>query len=203
MALSKPAVFLDKDGTLIEDVPYNVNPAKIRLCPCVLAGLQLLHAAQYQLIVISTQAGVDHGYFSEADLLPVKQRLKELFEAVNVPLNGFYYCPHHPQGIISAYTQICNCRKPRPGLLLKAAQIHDIDLTQSWFIGDILNDIEAGRSAGCRTVLIDNGNETEWQLSLQRLPHHVVINFHVAANVIVTTDQKIRNNPRQGIPHES
>lgn len=190
MALNTPAVFLDKDGTLIEDVPYNVNPAKIRLCPGVLAGLQLLHAAQYQLIVITNQAGIAHGYFSEMDLLAVEQRLKELFAIVNVPLNGFYYCPHHPQGTITAYTQTCHCRKPHPGLLLKAAQTHRIDLTQSWFIGDILNDVEAGRSTGCRTVLIDNGNETEWQLSPQRLPHHIVTDFYTAVNVILTIDKE-------------
>jgi D,D-heptose 1,7-bisphosphate phosphatase len=191
MAMNRKAVFLDKDGTLIEDVPYNVDPEKIRFCSGVLAGLQLLHTAHYQLIVITNQAGIAHGYFSEADLLLVEHRLKELLATVNVPLHGFYYCPHHPQGVIPAYTQACNCRKPRAGLLLKAAQELRIELTQSWFIGDILNDIEAGRLARCRTVLIDNGNETEWQMLPQRYPHHIVADFYTAAQVILTVDQKI------------
>ena len=165
------AVFLDKDGTLIEDVPYNVDPGQIRLTKGAGVGLQQLHQMGYQLMIISNQSGVARGYFSESALTAVEQRLHALLELLAVPLAGFYYCPHHPDGIVAEYAIACNCRKPSPGLLLQAAHDHQIDLTASWFIGDILNDVEAGRRAGCQTILLDNGNETEWILSADRIPH--------------------------------
>lgn len=185
---STKAVFLDKDGTLIENVPYNVDPDKIQLCQGAAAGLQLLHAANYKLIVITNQSGIARGYFQEPELIAVERRLQTLLAAVKVPLSGFYYCPHHPDGHVSPYAIACHCRKPQPGLLYQAAAAQSIDLAQSWFVGDILNDVEAGRSAGCRTILVDNGNETEWQLSPQRLPHHLVSNLHEAAHIILAID---------------
>jgi histidinol-phosphate phosphatase family protein len=179
------AVFLDKDGTLIEDVPYNVDPERIRLTPGAAEGLRGIAAAGYLLIVVSNQSGVAHGYFAEEDLAAVERRLQELLGEQGVRLDGFYHCPHHPHGQVASYAVACSCRKPQPGLILRAAQEHDVDVTQSWLVGDILNDIEAGRTAGCRTILIDNGNETEWQLSPRRQPHFVVRDLREAAQVIL------------------
>jgi D,D-heptose 1,7-bisphosphate phosphatase len=187
--MGSKAVFLDKDGTLIEDVPYNVNPDRMVLTPGAEEGLRSLHQAGYQLIVISNQSGVARGYFPETALKPVENHLRKLLADVGVPLAGFYYCPHYPGGVISSYAIACDCRKPQPGLLKQAAREHGIDLTQSWFIGDILNDVEAGRSANCRTILIDNGNETEWELSRDRLPHHVVSELAEAAKIITAVDE--------------
>jgi len=184
----KKAVFLDKDGTLIEDVPYNVDPEHIQLTRGATEGLQLLNASRYRLIVITNQSGVARGYFPELALVAVETRLRQLLADVGVPLAGFYYCPHHPDGVVQEFAKNCSCRKPEPGLLLCAADSHDINLTQSWFIGDILNDVEAGRRAGCKTVLIDNGNETEWQMSWQRSPHYTVADLTEAALVITSED---------------
>lgn len=178
------AVFLDKDGTLIEDVPYNVDPERIQLTRGAVEGLQLLHAAGYQLIVITNQSGIARGYFPESALVAVKERLHQLLAEVGVPLAGFYHCPHHPHGVVKELAIACSCRKPEPGLLLCAAADRGIDLAQSWFIGDILNDVEAGRRAGCRTILINNGNETEWELSPLRTPHYMVADLAEAAQVI-------------------
>lgn len=183
------AVFLDKDGTLIENVPYNVDPDKIQLCDGALDGLRSLHQANYKLFIITNQSGVARGYFPESALVAVEQQLRTLLAYAGVVLTGFYYCPHHPNGDIESYAVDCTCRKPQPGLLLQAAHDYGIDLSQSWFIGDILHDVEAGRVAGCRTMLIDNGNETEWQLSPQRLPHHLVSDLHEAAQVILAIDR--------------
>jgi D-glycero-D-manno-heptose 1,7-bisphosphate phosphatase len=182
------AVFLDKDGTLVENVPYNVEPNRLVLTAGAITGLRLLHEAGYLLIVISNQSGVARGYFTEAALLPIMQQLQTILEQSGATLSGFYYCPHHPQGVVADYAVDCDCRKPQPGLLYQAAHEHSIDLHQSWFIGDILHDVAAGRSAGCRTVLLDNGNETEWQLSRDCLPHHVVDNLFEAAKVILAVD---------------
>lgn len=182
------AVFLDKDGTLIEDIPYNVDPAKIRLVPDAGEGLRALHAAGYRLIVVSNQSGIARGYFSEPALTAVADRLSELLADQGVPLAGFYYCPHHPHGVDPTYAVFCDCRKPEPGLILRAARDHDVDPTQSWLIGDILDDVEAGRRAGCQTILIDDGHETEWTFNHERLPHHVAANLVVAARIVTALD---------------
>jgi histidinol-phosphate phosphatase family protein len=134
--------------------------------------------------VVSNQSGVARGYFPEEALRAVENRLCGLLAEFGVPLDGFYYCPHHPEGGAQGYAIDCDCRKPRPGLILQAAREHDLDLPHSWVVGDILNDIEAGRRAGCRTVLVDNGNETEWVLTPERLPHHIATDLIEAALII-------------------
>jgi D,D-heptose 1,7-bisphosphate phosphatase len=182
--MTNRAVFLDKDGTLIEDVPYNVNPDLMRLTSGAVEGLRSLHAAGYKLIIISNQSGVARGYFPEEALLAVEARSRQMLAEMGVVLTGFYYCPHHPDGYVPGYNINCSCRKPEPGLILDAAKEHGIDLASSWFIGDILNDVEAGRRAGCKTVLIDNGNETEWVLSSLRLPHYIATDLADAARII-------------------
>lgn len=184
--MKQRAVFLDKDGTLVEDVPYNVDPEQMRLTAGV-ESLRQLHHHGYLLIVISNQAGVARGYFPESALAAVEQRSRDLLNSLDIPLTDFYYCPHHPEGIIAEYTIDCHCRKPEPGLLLQAAQDYNLDLSQSWFIGDILNDVEAGRRAGCQTILLNNGNETEWILTSNRIPHYVVTDLAEATPIIVSS----------------
>ena len=190
------AVFLDKDGTLVHDVPYNVDPDRIELMIGVVEGLRALHAAGFALIVISNQSGVARGFFQEEALVEVEGRLRSLLARNGIPLAGFYYCPHCPQGTVPHYAVACDCRKPAPGLLLRAAEEHNIDLARAWFIGDILNDVEAGRHAGCHTILIDNGNETEWALTRDRLPHHIVTDLIEAARVILAmSEHRDRTQP--------
>jgi D,D-heptose 1,7-bisphosphate phosphatase len=145
----------------------------------------------YELFVVSNQAGVARGLFTEASLQPVQRRLGELLAQYGVTLQGFYYCPHSPDGAISRYAIDCSCRKPMPGMLQRAADEHGIDLPRSWMIGDILHDVEAGRRAGCNTVLIDNGNETEWEMGPQRTPHLTAANLYAAARMIAATDHAL------------
>lgn len=183
------AIFLDKDGTLVDNVPYNVNPSLLQLTWHAGAGLQLFQELGYALFVVSNQSGVAHGLFTEAALVQIEQRLQELLAQYGVALDGFYYCPHSPDGVISRYAIPCTCRKPMPGLLHRATFEHGIDLGQSWMVGDILNDIEAGRRAGCRTLLIDNGNETEWKMSALRMPHLAASDLHAAAAMIAALDE--------------
>jgi D-glycero-D-manno-heptose 1,7-bisphosphate phosphatase len=183
------AVFLDKDGTLVEDVPYNVEPGEMRLAPGVIEGLQALQAAGYRLIVVSNQSGVARGYFAPEALADVWARLRGLTSEHGIELDAWYYCPHHPEGVVAKFATVCGCRKPAPGLLLEAAADHGIDLGRSWMVGDILNDVEAGHWAGCRSVLIDNGNETEWLGGPGRTPDFTVRDLAEAASVIIGTDQ--------------
>jgi D-glycero-D-manno-heptose 1,7-bisphosphate phosphatase len=182
--MSQRAVFLDKDGTLIDDVPYNVDPDLIRLAEGAAEGLPALHAAGYRLIVVSNQSGVARGYFPVEALARVEARLRDLLAGLGVPLAGFYYCPHHPEGVRPGYAVACECRKPEPGLIVRAARDLDIDLDRSWLIGDILDDVEAGRRAGCETILIDDGHETEWNVCPRRLPHHVAPDLAHAARLV-------------------
>lgn len=193
MVNGQKAIFLDKDGTLIENIPYNVDPEKIRLCAGAAEGVRSLHR-NYQIFLITNQSGIAFGYFPEAALSAVEKRCRELLSAQNVLLADFFYCPHHPKGIIPQYTGDCFCRKPKPGLFKQAAFKYKINLQQSWAIGDILDDIEAGKAAGCRTILIDNGNETEWRLSDQRRPHYIVPHLLAAAKLIEKNDRPTTTN---------
>ncbi len=183
--MSDKAIFLDKDGTLVQDVPYNIDPLRIRLMPGAAEGLRRLTQAGYHLFVVTNQSGVARGLFPEEALLPVKERLEHLLSQQGAPLHGFYYCPHLPDGSKPRYAVACKCRKPKPGLVLRAAKDHAIDLARSWVIGDILDDVEAGRRSGCATILITNGHETEWVISPLRVPDYVAGNLEQAADIIL------------------
>jgi len=174
------AIFLDKDGTLIDDVPYNVDPGRITLAPGAVGGLRRLSCLGYRLLVVSNQPGVAQGRFDVGALEPVRQRLAQLLSEQGVHLEGFYYCPHAPD-------EGCACRKPQPGMLLQAATEHQVDLAASWMIGDTLDDVEAGGRAGCRTILIDNGNETLWLRSPLRTPTWIASDLDAAAQLIQAT----------------
>lgn len=179
-------VFLDKDGTLVKDVPYNINPQKMTLEKGATKGLRRLAQAGCEFVVVSNQSGVARGFFEESALVEVEQHLRQLLmEEAGVTLAGFYYCPHHPEGSILEYAVDCECRKPKPGLLLRAAEELGIDLEKAWMIGDILNDVEAGNRAGCRTILIDNGNETEWETGPYREPDGTAADLEEAAEIIL------------------
>lgn len=171
------AVFLDKDGTLIDNVPFNVDPAHIRLARGA-SSLARLSRAGFKLMVVSNQPGIARGDFDSAALARAYRHIDALLAARGVRLNGFYYCPHSD-------TDGCICRKPKPGLLRRAARGNGIDLARSWFIGDILDDVEAGRRAGCRTVLLDVGNETEWRAGRWRTPHVHVRGLESAVRAIL------------------
>ena len=183
-------VFLDKDGTLIEDKPFNVNPTLIRFTPGAILALRRLHARGFQFIVVTNQSGVARGLFDERALGSVERRLRELLRLVGVPLAGFYFCPHHPHGKVNRYAVSCICRKPMPGLLYRAARDHDIRMKHAWCIGDTLDDIEAGRRAGCRTILLNNGHENLWQWSELRVPHAMASNLNTAANIILASTDR-------------
>lgn len=183
------AVFLDKDGTLVENVPYNVDPTAIRLAPGAVEGLASLQGSGYRLFVISNQSGVARGYFDIEALQGVWERLRGLVASYGIELDGWYFCPHLAEGKVARFAMECSCRKPQPGLLRQAAAEHRLDLGQSWMVGDILDDVEAGHRAGCRAVLIDNGNETEWTEGPGRTPDRTARDLSEAATQILLADR--------------
>lgn len=180
------AVFLDKDGALVDDLPDKVEPGRITLCSGAGTALRLLSRLDYRLFVLTNQTGIAFGRFGEAAMSTVHDRLQDLLFRERLILDGFYYCPHHPEGSVAAYARDCHCRKPLPGLLLQAAHEHGVDLRASWMIGDILHDVEAGNRAGCRTLLLDNGNETEWRLGPRRIPTRMAPDLYAAAVLIAS-----------------
>lgn len=175
----RPAIFLDKDGTLLDDVPYNVDPARMRLAPGAADGLYRLAQLDAPLVVVSNQSGVAEGRFAETALHLVGDHLAAMFADCGATLAGFYWCPHPRDA-----HEPCPCRKPAAGLLVRAAAELTLDLARSWMVGDILDDIEAGHRAGCRTVLVDNGNETEWRAGPKREPQFVARTLGDAAETI-------------------
>lgn len=140
-----PAIFLDRDGTLIHDSGYLADPEGVRLLPGVREGLALLDG--YALVIASNQSGLGRGLFSLGDLENVHRRTIELLEGVR--FSGAFYCPHAPD-------DVCACRKPKPGLLLEARDRLNLDLARSFMIGDRQTDVAAGLAAGCRPVLLDS-----------------------------------------------
>lgn len=185
------AIFIDKDGTLIKNVPYNVDPSLVELEDSAARAMQLLKQDGFLLIVISNQSGVAHGYFKPTALDAVKSRIQDLLNSENAAIDAFYFCPHHEAGSVSEYALNCACRKPEPGMILQAAVDFNVDLSSSWMIGDILHDVEAGNKAGCKTILIDNGNETAWITNEMRWPAYIVRNLREAAAVILQPERDV------------
>lgn len=183
----RPAIFFDKDGTLVENVPYNVDCARLRLAAGAGQAARLLHEAGYALVVVTNQSGVARGLFTIAELRRLEGHLRQSLADEGAPLAGFYFCPHTPDGVVASYTRACQCRKPLPGMLLQAARELQLDLARSWLIGDLLDDVEAAHRAGCRAVLVDSGGETLWQRGVWRVPEMTVTRLRDAAVRILAT----------------
>jgi len=153
------AIFLDRDGTLVEPRHYPSRPEELILFAGIGPELRALQGAGFRLVVITNQSGLARGLFGTDDLALMHAHLGRELARFDVALDGIYHCPHHVEGIVPALAIECACRKPQPGMLLQAAADLDLDLKRSWFIGDILDDVEAGGRAGCRRILVDLGTE--------------------------------------------
>jgi len=150
----KRAVFFDRDGTLIDEVGYLRTPGQVRLKPGAAEMIRRIKQAGLLVVVVSNQSGVARGLFTASDVDRANERMRELLAKEGARIDAFYYCPHLPTGTVPAYAKECDCRKPKPGLLHQAAQDFDIDLTESFMVGDAPRDVEAGRSAHCRTIFV-------------------------------------------------
>ena len=148
------AVFLDRDGTINLDPGYLSDPEQLRLLPGAAEAVRELNERGLRTIVITNQSGIARGFYTEQQLGRIHERLAELLQERGARIDAFYYCPHHVEGKVAPYNTPCDCRKPSPGLLLKAAAEHNVDLSASTMIGNAASDIVVGARAGCRTVLI-------------------------------------------------
>ena len=183
------AVFLDRDGTMIEDVGYLDRLDRLKLFPYTIDAVRLLHRAGFKLVVVTSQNGVAKGVVTEEFLGKAHAHLSRLFEAGGGRIDGYYYCPHSPHAPVERYRTDCECRKPKPGMILAAARDHGIDVAQSIVVGDRWRDIEMGLSAGTKAVLVQTGyGSTE----AARPPVHLAA-VPVVANLIEATSWILRN----------
>lgn len=159
MGLKQPrtAVFLDRDGTLIEEAGYLSRPEQVQIYPEAFEAVRRINRSRRLAVVITNQSGVARGLVSEEQLVKLHEIIGEAFRREQAPLHAFYYCPHHPEAGDGPYTRVCDCRKPQPGLLLQATRDLGLDVASSYMVGDSLRDVEAGHRAGCRSVLVRTG----------------------------------------------
>jgi D,D-heptose 1,7-bisphosphate phosphatase len=187
------AIFLDRDGTLIQDPGYLSDPGQVKLLGGVAEALVEFKALGYQLIVVSNQSAVARGIVTEKVLGQIHNRLKQLLAEKGAYLDQIYYCPYHPDGVIPKYRREDGLRKPNPGMLLLAADEMDIDLSQSWIIGNSTRDVDAGLRAGCKTILLDSPTHDKAIEPGQARPDYTAVNMKEAINII---KKHHRSSPR-------
>jgi len=160
--MQKPAVFIDRDGTLIKDVSYIKDVEDLELFDKTIFAIKKLNQAGYRAIVVSNQSGVARRYCTESDVKRINAKLKSLLQEQGAYLDGFYYCSHYKQGIVKEYAKDCNCRKPETGLIKQALRAFpDINLKKSYVVGDKACDVKLAQNAGCRGVLVLTGHGEE------------------------------------------
>jgi D,D-heptose 1,7-bisphosphate phosphatase len=203
------AVFLDRDGVInrliyhqesgIIDSPFVVS--QFQLLPGVGQAISLLNTLGYKVIVVTNQPGIAKNHFSLATLDRMHRLMEDELRADKAVLDGVYYCPHHPEGENLAYRTVCQCRKPQPGLLMRAAQDFHLDLTQCYMVGDGLADIQAGQRAGCRSVLVGKMKCELCHLMEEQgvKPDAIAGNLAEAVGVILTRWEQSCLNEVQGI----
>ena len=152
-----PAVFLDRDGTVIEEVGYLNRLDRISFFPWSVDAIRVLNHAGFLVVIVTNQAGVARGYFDEALVREAHALIDRRVREGGARIDAYYYCPHHPDAAVEAYRAACDCRKPRPGMIFRAAREHGIDLARSFVVGDRWLDVRMGQAAGARTVLVRTG----------------------------------------------
>lgn len=172
------AVFLDRDGTIAEDVNYCRRPEDFHLFPWTPKAIRLLNEAGFKVIIITNQSGIARGYFTEETLARIHEKmLKELTEQ-GARIDGVYYCPHHPD-------DNCECRKPKTALFHRAAKDFNLDFKNSWVVGDSWRDVEAGKRIGAKTILLLTGPDSQSTLSDRPSADFVAEDLLQAAELIV------------------
>ena len=157
MTTRRPAVFFDRDGTLNEEVEFVSTPEQLRLIPGAGRAVRAVNESGFLALVISNQSGIARGLFTEADLIPIHEKLRQDLGTSGARIDRIYYCPHHPSAGIPPYRVDCDCRKPRTGMLRQAEKELDADLGRSYVIGDRIADVLAGKNAGAKGILVLTG----------------------------------------------
>jgi D-glycero-D-manno-heptose 1,7-bisphosphate phosphatase len=177
----QPAVFLDRDGTMVHDVGYLSRLEDLQWFPWTIEAVRLLHRAGFLVCVTTNQSGIALGFCTDAFVRRVHEEMSAAIEAAGARIDGWFYCPHHPQAAIDALRTECECRKPRPGLVRQAQERFDIDLTRSFVIGDKSADVGLAEAVGARGILVRTGyGESE----LVRHNGHMPGSVHIATDLL-------------------
>ena len=187
--MGRRAIIMDRDGTVCDEVGYVNHVDRVRLLPRSAEAVRAANEAGFQTVVVTNQAGVARGYFAESLVDEVHERIRALLAHEGARLDGIYYCPHHPEVGATAYRKACTCRKPLPGMLLRARDEMGIDLSASYMVGDSIKDVEAGHRAGTTSVLVLTGygkgelahQSHAWPMQ----PHHVATDLLAAVGWIL------------------
>ena len=155
--MKHPALFLDRDGTINAEVDFLTNPDELHILPGTLPALRDAMALGFRLVIITNQSGIARGMLTEERLQQIHETLRHRLHADGVAIDGIYYCPHHPDEGIAPYRTVCDCRKPKPGMLERAARELDLDLGRSFLIGDRMIDIQTGNALGIPSLLVRTG----------------------------------------------
>jgi D-glycero-D-manno-heptose 1,7-bisphosphate phosphatase len=155
--MKTPAVFLDRDGTINEDVGYPSRIEEIRIYPYAYEALRRIKEAGFRAVVVTNQSGIGRGYLTEADLAAIHGHIARAFEARGIRVDAFYYCPHYELSSLPGYGGLCACRKPEPGMGRRAAADLGLDLARSYMVGDKVEDVAFGRAIGATPVLVRTG----------------------------------------------
>lgn len=187
------AIFLDRDGTVSYEVGYVNHPSRYDIMPGTVEAIRKINQSEFLAIVVTNQAGVARGYFQEGLILEIHEKLRKLLSDKGAFLDAIYYCPHHPEVGDPAYRKECDCRKPKPGLLQKAQQDLQIDLTRSYIIGDSIKDVEAGHRVGMPGILVLTGygrGEQEYHSSKWSVrPIHIADDLKAAVDWILSRER--------------
>ena len=153
----RPAVFLDRDGTMIREVQFLRRPDDLVWLPATIDAVRLLNRAGFVVCVTTNQSGVGRGLYSEADVQALHELMTRVVEQAGARVDAWFYCPHHPEAAVTALRQVCECRKPRPGMIRRAAEQFSLDLARSFVIGDRLTDVGLAASVGAQGILVRTG----------------------------------------------
>ena len=196
--MTKPAVFIDRDGTMLDELGYLTPSSEIRIYPFTAPALVQLAEAGFPVAVITNQGGIALGLYDHAFVDATHKRLAETLAQDGAQVTAWYYCPHHPEGKVAEFTQTCNCRKPATGMLTTAAEDLGIDLAQSWVVGDQWRDVELAHRAGARGILVRTGYgqglEANWPSDIAR-PDVVCDDLLAAAAHIIDNGPSTRSRP--------
>ena len=154
----RPAAFLDRDGTMIEDVGYLDAIARVAFFPWTVDSIRALNRAGLAVVVVTNQSGIARGFFSEAFVEATHRHISARLEAGGARVDAYYYCPHHPGGIVEPYARRCDCRKPARGLIENAVAALGLDASRSFVVGDKWLDVQLGRAVGARAILVRTGS---------------------------------------------
>jgi histidinol-phosphate phosphatase family protein len=179
------AVFIDRDGTISKDVPYCSSPKDFELLPEAAGGIKLLNKHHFQVVVVTNQSGIARGYFTEETLAKIHDKMHDELARQGAHVDSIYYCPHHPD-------DGCDCRKPSPKMVLQATSDLNIDLSQSYVVGDSAMDIEMGKRAKCKTILIKPGANAGKAIDCSYKPDYIASSVIVAAQLIIADANDLR-----------